>query len=510
MQIDRDSLLNAAILIVLFARLFSLAVLPEAAYADSFRHVMISQDIMNYGTLDMADNIDSPLWWVPPPLYYLVFSSVFFLTGLPIGQYIIKILPLFFAVVQLLLFFLVSRKLFAENWKVPFALFAAFPLVIRYGSVNYAENLALIFVLACTLLALRIRDARKPVTLLSLVPLAFCLGALSISKLNGAVLVPFLAAAAYYLLKNGAGKKTAAIFIIFSALLSSAWFAANYVKYGYADRSFYISPALHETGESDLSLLSALPQNLAMLASSPEMLSAGFVQFWDFPPFGLLPEQFLPALVLAFALVVLPLYYALFTGALSAARTKRFFFALGALATAAIAVMVIARTIDLWYFRLLFPIVPFIAILFGYGWLELRKNKTAQRLVFLALMLFALYSFAYTSYTAIYYANDQANSASLYAQIALLPEDAKIAIQPNLLHAVNFISGRDAIWKEIGFSASSATELHAKLLSFGVTHLATVCRKDPWDKEMLAELQSEGKLRLLFRENCSALYGVVK
>jgi len=48
--------------------------------------------------------------------------------------------------------------------------------------------------------------------------------------------------------------------------------------------------------------------------------------------------------------------------------------------------------------------------------------------------------------------------------------------------------------------------LYSKLGSAGVTHIATVCRKDPWDKDKLRQLEREGKLKEIFRAGCTALY----
>lgn len=501
---NRDILLYAVIAVGILAHLFSLAALPEAAYADSFYHVMLSQDVMAQGTLDL------PLsqWAVPPPLYYLVFSSVFFLTGLPVDQYTIKLLPFFFAAVQLLLFFIVSRKIFGQGWRAPFALFAIFPLLIRYGSVNYTENLALIFVLACTFLVLRLRELKTEKTLFALLPVAVSVAALSISKLNGTVLVPiFMLAAAYFLLKNKtapgtknkASKTAVAVFLVLALLLSSLWFALNLYKFGLFDRF---------GGGEDIATVGRVM--FGPFGNMPYFASTAYLFFWDFPPLYVLPAQLLPLLEAAFALLVLPLCIVLIAGTWLLLKRKKYFFLLLALVTSAgFAVMVISRTMgDAWYTRLLFPIVPFIAILFGYGWRELAERKFIGRLAMLSLILFSLYSLAFTSYTAFYYSNDHANNSPLYGRISMLPADAKVAIQPNLTKAVLFISGRDALGQDGRFDAETAQGMYGKLLAAGVTHIATVCRKDPWDKNQLLQLEAQGKIAEIFGEKCSALYEV--
>ncbi|MBU0662298.1 hypothetical protein KJ891_02450 [Candidatus Micrarchaeota archaeon] len=496
------SLLYIIIALGILAHLFSLVILPEAAYADSFYHVMLSQDVMGRGTLDL------PLsqWAVPPPLYYLIFSSTFFLSGLPIDQYTIKILPFFFAAIQLLLFFLISRKIFAQNWLAPFALFSIFPLVIRYGSVNYTENLSLIFVLAGTCLILRLREHHAEKTALAMIPIAVSIAALSISKLNGTVLVPVLIlAAVYFLYRNRAANikfsatSSALFFIALALLLSGLWFGMNFLKFGTIDRF---------SGEQDI--INTETAISGILGNVPYYLSIAYIQFWDFPPVQVFPPNAVLPMALLFALVVLPLYIALKVGGycLLVKRRKYFLGALAFLTTAIFAAIVIGRTFDAtnWYTRLIFPIVPFVAILFGYGWLELSKRKWLGRAVLLSLLLFSVYSLAFTSYTALFYANDHSDNSPLYTQIALLPADVTVAIKSNLTKAVPFISGRAAIGKENRFDSASSPELYSSLRLAGVTHIATVCRNDPWDKALLQELERAGKLREIFNENCSALY----
>jgi len=362
---NQSRLLYAIIAIGIFARIFSLVVLPEATYADSFYHAMLSRDVMQYGTLDLPLS----LWEVPPPLYYLLFSSVFLLSGFPITQFSIKILPLLFLALQVLLFFLISRRLFAENWKVPFSLFTLFPLAIRYGSVNYTENLAMIFVLASTYLILRLRRSQGH-TVFSLLPLVAVLGALSISKLNGTVLVPiFVFAVVYFLLKNRAKKRTIAIFLAAVLLISGLWFGMNLMKFGMLDR-FGGGEDIATAGRIQFDLFGRLPY----------YASTAHLYFWDFPPLHsfqeILPMNYtlLLAAAVLFSLVVLPLYLVLACGfrSLLIARRKYFFCALAALTAAIFSVIVISRTIDMWHSRLILPILPFIAILFGYG---CRKRK---------------------------------------------------------------------------------------------------------------------------------------
>jgi len=55
----------------------------------------------------------------------------------------------------------------------------------------------------------------------------------------------------------------------------------------------------------------------------------------------------------------------------------------------------------------------------------------------------------------------------------------------------------------------SAKELYAKMKELGVTHFALTCRwDDPWNREEVGKLESEGKLLKIFQEGCAALYEV--
>ena len=90
-----------------------------------------------------------------------------------------------------------------------------------------------------------------------------------------------------------------------------------------------------------------------------------------------------------------------------------------------------------------------------------------------------------------------------------LPDESKIIIHGNKTRQIEFISDKEAISSSY-FSELGVEELYSKLTESGVTHLASTCYKNPWNKGVLKELESQSKLVSVFSDECSILYRVIR
>ena len=97
--------------------------------------------------------------------------------------------------------------------------------------------------------------------------------------------------------------------------------------------------------------------------------------------------------------------------------------------------------------------------------------------------------------------------APLYEFVKGLPDESIITIHGNKSRQIEFISGKE-VFSYTKFIGLESNEFYLKLNELNVTHLAETCYKNPWDKDVLEELESQGRLVRVFSDSCSILYNV--
>jgi hypothetical protein len=486
-------LLILAIILGIAAKVISFLLLPESAYNDAIYHLNVIKEVVAQQTFSL--NTD-----VPPPLFHAASAALFSFSGLAFYTFAIKLFPLVLLFLQLIFGFLLMRKIFPESPLPGFAFLVIYPWLTRFGGINYPEALAVVGVMASLLLLLKIRE-QKNSNPLYLLALAISISIISLSKLNGTILVPvFFLGALYVLWKNKNSAKSIATFAVIAILLSSFWFGLNLIKFGQFDQ--HLKGDVTNFGEGTGFSLQSIASNMHLY----------YIYFFDFPAEAAFSsvsflagiDAAIPAIV--FAIIVLPLLALMLFGAKKLSEKDKFLALLIFSALLLALIPIVQRTA---YYRLIIPAVPMLAILFGYGFNAVKGHLKTIALV--SLVLFAVYSFAYTSYSAYQFNNALSPNDLLYEKISELPSDAKILISANRSRDVEFFAGRTSLGADTGtpeFLVSDAGKFYDVVKKAGVTDIAVVCYKDPFNKEVLQQLQQENKISVIFSKDCSQLYEV--
>ena len=488
-----ERLLLLIIAVGIIAKAISFLVLPESAYNDSIYHLNIIREAVAFQTFSLS--ID-----VPPPAFHAASTSLFAFSGLAIDLFAVKLLPFLLLLLQLLLGYMLFRKIFPENPLPAFAFLVVHPWLTRFGGINYPEALAAVAVMASLFLILKMREEKNP-GIPTVLALAVSISIISLSKLNGTILVPaFFLASIYVLLKNSAPKKIIVTFAISAIVLSSFWFGLNFINFGVFDQHLEgdISNFGEGTGFSPASILANIQWY--------------YLYFWDFPNASAFSGiSFLAGLdiiipAIAFGAIVLPLFALLILGAREIYEKDRLLALLIFSAVLLALVPVVQRTA---YYRLIIPAVPLLAILFGFGFNAAKGHLRTISLV--ALLLFAGYSFAYTSLSAYQFNGELAPNAALFEKISGLPKDSLVLVHGNRTRDVEFFTGIDAVGATKStpeFIVDNADEFYSSINNLGITHIAVVCYKDPFNKAVLSELEGEGRIANIFEKDCTGLFEV--
>ena len=488
-----SKLLILVIVLGIAAKFISFLLLPESAYNDAIYHLNLIKEVVAQQTFSL--NTD-----VPPPLFHAASAALFSFSGLAFDSFAIKLFPLVLLFLQLIFGFLLMRKIFPENPLPGFAFLVIYPWLTRFGGINYPEALAVVGVMATLLLLLKMREQKNSNPLYAFA-LAVSISVISLSKLNGTILVPvFFLAALYVLWKNNNSAKSIVTFAVIAILLSSFWFGLNFIKFGQFDQ--HLKGDVTNFGEGTGFSLQSIASNL----------QGYYLYFFDFPAeaafssvsflAGIAPV--IPAVI--FAIVVLPLFALLLFGAKKLFEKDKFLALLIFSAILLAFIPIVQRTA---YYRLIIPAVPLLAILFGFGFNAVKGHFRTIALV--SLVLFAAYSFAYTSYSAYQFNNALSPNDLLYEKISELPNDAKVLISANRSRDVEFFAGRTSMGADTGtpeFLVSNPADFYNAAKKAGITDIAVVCYKDPFNKEMLQKLEQQNKISVLFSKDCSKLYEV--
>ncbi|MFA4907578.1 MAG: glycosyltransferase family 39 protein, partial [archaeon] len=420
----------AVFFIGILARFVSFALLPEAAYTDALHHLMLSRDII----LQQAFLL--PNWILPPPLMHALSASASILAGLSLEFPFVRAIPIIVTVAFLLSCYLLFRKLFGnENFIIPLSFIVVFPWLVRYGTVNYAENLALLLLVFSLYALLRFREAMRAEWL---VLLAFLVPAFALTKLNATLLAPLL----FILVLVSAFRKKIplkwiALFAIIAIALSAFWFVSTHNAFGYWSELDASRPVEGAEFQSRGSI-------------TPQSLFLSHLSLYDFPPtesFRNIPQlSGLPVVPLQalFFLLTIPLTLAMLWGffrAMKSPHGRKLHLMLGIMALALIGLSVWNRVNGVLYIRYLIPIIPLAAVFFCRGFVEMKSAKMKSVLA-LCFAVFAVYSLALTSVSAYYYAKNLEQSNGMIEFVKALPKDTKIFSQESG-RAIAFYSGKE-------------------------------------------------------------------
>jgi hypothetical protein len=479
----------AIMVLAIAARLFALAYMPDPAMSDSLHHLTISRYIIQNRALPFEGIPGTGVEAMPPPLYHLIVAIPFMLLPLSLTLETVRVFPIIFSALQVLLTFLVTRKLFPKYWHIGLAFAAFHPLLVIFGAVNMPDTLASVFVLLSFYLYLKFRENPSK-KILFIAP--FSLAAMVLSKENAALVLPAFFLAFLFEVWRARTKdlKKASVFFLVATVVLSSLFVP-FVPTGAIQPSEFEQPKLF--------LESAVLLPLNFNASFWFFLEQGF----SGTPFGISKE----IAFVAFSLVTFPITFFLLFGLLKAAL-KRQAYALLLLACLALSsVLLLLRSEWTIYSRMLIPIMP----LLGLGLCQSFKDfsvKNWRRLFLIFFSLTALYCLAFSSLYVNHFWQDHEDHVPLYNHLKELPGESVIALHPNKARAIAFITGKQYVSYSEFYSLAGAEETFAKLKELNVTHLASTCYKQQWDQQVLKQLEQGEKLGTVYQDSCSTLYQV--
>ena len=518
---DYKRLFFAILVVGIAVRIFTALALPDAALSDSLYHLAIAKHLASTGFLPFKGIELMRVNTVPPPFFHFFVASSATAVMQPVGSATAISITLLVSVLQLLMAFILLKKLFPNNWVYGLVFFTVLPLITKYSGVNYTETLASIFVLlSFYLFVLFKRTGSRKFIFLSV----FSLAAMSMAKLNATILLP-----AFILLISWEAKnkkmpwRQILAFALSALLLSGLWFGLEFLREG----------QLFASNAGDVEKLVDYPFWAAGQITLPNFFSF-CLQFnkslWAFPPDSFFSNSFIleslpfasllsPEMVfLLLTALTLPITIFLIFASLNAVRKRKPFAVLLLFIYLLSFVVVVARGRNYVFARMILPAMPLLSITFLHGFEDV---KGAMKKAFFALLLvLAVYSFVNLLFFSFYYYSSFQKSQGLYSAIAGLSPESKTIISGNHFRAVRWFSERKCIGPEEAFkiprdikaklalSKTSAQEIYKKLVELNITHLAVTCIDDPWDKETITEMIQQGMLEEVFSEECSALYKV--
>ncbi len=490
----------AIIAAAIAVRLFTLFVLPDAPLTDTLYHLTITRYVVQNHALPFHGIAGAAVFDLPVPLYYIITAIPFILLPIPFNLATAKAFPLIFSFLQLLVSFLLLRRMFPQHWFYGFAFVAMHPLLVIFGAVNYLETFASFFVLLSFFVYWRFVETGSRAFLAAM---PFALAAMALSKESATVLVPVFFLAFLYQLWEKRPKPVtraftarAAFFVAASVLLCSAWFLISLQATGELSSSI--------TGGIDR-MISAkqTPFSFESLSLFPLSFNAAFWFFLDLS-FGQIGIQ--PALAFtAFSLVAFPVFMLLLYG-FAAGLRKKPKAVLPILACFLISsFLMVARGGDRFFHgRIMIPLMPLLAVPFCLAFMEL-TNVNWRKALALLFFILSFYSLAFASIYALHFNNTYNQHMPLYNFIRELPERSKVVIHSNKLRQVRFIAEKQ-VEHYSSFYGLDAQQMYAALKEQNVTHLADTCYAPTWEKGTIEQWLQQGVIAVAYSDSCSTLY----
>ncbi|MDP6670959.1 MAG: hypothetical protein QGI60_04030, partial [archaeon] len=520
----------------IFVRLFVALALPDFAMTDTVYYLSLARVVTQTGVLSLEN-----LWLA---FFNTFLATASILSGLEISPATTNVFAFFVSIVQLLMAFVLLRKISPTRWVYGMAIFTVLPLLTKFAGINYIETIASIFVMFSLYLYIQFRETAKTKFLILAL---FSLVAMSLSKLNGAILLPaFLIGFVVASKRTKFNKKTIAVFAIATILLSSSWVFLDFTRTG----------QMFPSNSTDTGRLPSYPGIVANSVLNPgnfvNFWTRFNLAFWNIPPadaiskaIGMIPLPFLTSIPVELLLSIffwLGFAMLLFlAGSIFYLAKERWHYARIVLLILLFGFLVVMLRIHrgLAYARLFLPVMPLLAISFTHGFNALSgKWENVKKVVAALVVILAVYSFLSVSFFALYYNNSFNKNLTLYEEIGTLPIGGKILLSGNQARILNWYSEIESlgpegafgihhegeVWKKFyeengriptGDDIEKITKtipkekLYAKMKELSVTHFALTCNlDDPWNRETVGMMEQEGKLSKIFEHECTALFEV--
>lgn len=475
--------------LAVIVRLFSIAIVPVAAYSDSVFHLQLAQAIV------AGAGIDQGLGF-PPPFFH-VFAAVFsVVSGFSLNSEAVRVIPLVFSLAFLLSAFVFFRRFFSSKPLLCLAAFsfvAAQPLLVRYGSINYVDGPAAMFVLLSFFFLF---EFQKTGSKSFLAMLLLSSVALAVTKLNSAVILPAIVMGlAWAAFSRKRGLASLAVFVVLLAFFSSAWFALNFAETGSFDPQLQRNIDLAEQGT-------------IVRANAFERILSLPAFLWDFvqpDAFARLPfpgATYGMAFALFSLLALASLLFIAF-GFSGLFRMKNALF-LPLLAALVLAIVPLAgRNFDA---RIAIPFLPLLALPFGFAFEKFSRQK-ALPFFALAFALLSLYGVAYAGATSVYFKQAYDSEMPAYSFMKGLPDDAKV-YSWNRHRAVMFYSGKNSDFDLDNVNENDPEAVFAVLSGKGYSHLFISCNERAFPDLTISALSGGGKMGIVFSDGCSRIFKI--
>lgn len=503
------------IVLALLARIFMLFAMADAPLTDSLHHLTIAKYIAENKEIPFSGIESAGINDMPVPFYHIIVALPFIILSMPFSFELARIFPFIFSFLQIVLSYLLLKRIFPKNWVFGLAFVAVQPFLMIYGSLNYLETMASVFALLCFYIYWRFLETGKD-KFIYLMP--FALAGLALSKESATFLVPaFFLAFLYGLWKRKPGdlnkgllskqfkssrewlSKTA-YFAIASIVLASSWFIIT----------FFATGKLSSGVNSGLRGLSRAAGTTVLSLDGLFLLPLNFNSaFWFFmsQDFGnIIPGISADFVLAGLSIATFPILVLLGYGLVKGVKKREKYSTLLLFIIILALVLLWSRGNKFLHVRLIVPMLPLLGIAFSSAFKELKQPNWRKLLTFL-FVLTALYSIAFSSVYAFHFGSTYSDHLPLYNFVKELPEGSAIAIQSNKARQISLISGKRDLPFEY-FKGMDREGLKAGLDEYNATHLALTCYKDPWDKGIIGELEEEGFLLEIFKDSCSTLYKI--
>ena len=507
-----EKFLWVILFVVVIVRIFSVFATPETAYADATYHLSVVKDILS--------NQD----WIsgaPPFSYHLILASFFFVTGFPLFWPFIKIIPLIMTLVFAVLSIVLFKRLFPKNYLLPTILTVSFPFLARIGSSNYIELFASNLVLALLLMFLVFAAPAAKKTAQKFAVLAVLFFLLCFSKINAIILSPVIALCFFVLAWRRNEKRTALLILIIfvAAILSYVLFFAFFVGSVAGDQD--AGKAVKMAG-ADRIIPIFYPQNLFL----------GYLDFFDVheKQISFIPAEFQTAGLILIFIFFLPIFIFLALGFFSLIpKNKPSFLAfIGGFEMPAFLIFATALFIGFFvnqygYFNTRYFIMgaPLVGYLFvkGKDFLVRKLGRVFEKKIntfaVIVVIIFAFYSIATITFSAVYYSSAEKKSFPVYEYLSSL-ENSKIATLSKGKEIV-FYTGLDPRKNLAGpargfnIDETSPDTILNYLREGNFTHLADIYYPvaEEWNEAYLGVLVDRGNLEKVFDGGGGKVYQVI-
>jgi len=360
----------------------NVVLLSNAAHSDAKIYELGTREMLSEGTIPLKSDFPFSFWVTG------IFIVIF---GLP------KIVPLLLFIFSTILFYKITHILFSKRWKLSFMFWVCNYWILVFSSVNYIEPFIMFYVLAYLFLFLREHNTTNinPINYVGMILVAL-LGA--ITKLTGLAFFPLFILFAGILLFKKIDKELRLRFLI--TIFSIICIAL--IIFFLLD-----PPQLSIIFSMYTKILISFNAFLLKEFNQFQYLITAWFAFFRFPPNDCLNEllfgTYLPVVKVSFFVLTIPIVVAVIIGLKKAYRENIVWRVIGLLMLFGFVplAMDIFTMSNFILPRYTIPILSLFALIVAHGTYSMKKNWRIITTV--AIILFSVYSLAYTSYMTYYY-----------------------------------------------------------------------------------------------------------